>query len=122
MKTLALLSHAFIPYGGWGRFSFDGKGQVNMSVEIDVEKVANLAKLSLAEDEKSMQSELEEILVFADKLAEIDTNGVDVTAHIVPITNVLRADEITNHYNREEILSNAPTKADGYMTVPKTFE
>ena len=94
-----------------------------MSIEIDVEKVANLAKLCLADDEKaSMKSELESIIGFADKLSQIDTSNVEITAHIVPATNVLRADEVTNYPDRDELLANAPTKADGYMTVPKTFE
>lgn len=94
-----------------------------MFAEIDVEKAANLAKLKLTEDEKvSMKSELEAIIGFADRLSQIDTSDVDVTAHIIPVTNVLRADEVTNQPNREELLSNAPTKADGYMTVPKAFE
>lgn len=92
-------------------------------VDIDVEGVANLARLSLTpEEKKSMKSELSAIIDFADKLAGIDTEGVPVTAHIVPIDNVFRADEVTNEPNRDELLSNAPTKADGYMTVPKTFE
>ncbi len=94
-----------------------------MFAEINVDKVANLAKLSLTDDEKaSMQSELGAIIGFADKLSEIDTDGVEITAHIVPITNVLRADAVTNQPDRDELLFNAPTKADGYMTVPKTFE
>ncbi|MBQ8210720.1 MAG: Asp-tRNA(Asn)/Glu-tRNA(Gln) amidotransferase subunit GatC [Clostridia bacterium] len=94
-----------------------------MSIEIDVNNVANLAKLSLTDEEKAvMKSELGAIIGFADKLAEIDTSGVDITAHIVPITNVLRADEVTNQPDRDGLLANAPTKADGYMTVPRTFE
>lgn len=102
------------------------EGTVNAkkkSVDIDVDNVANLARLRLtAEEKKSMKSEMAAIIGFADKLAGIDTTGVDVTAHIVPINNVFRADEVTNQPNRDELLSNAPTKADGYMTVPKTFE
>lgn len=94
-----------------------------MFAEINVDKVANLAKLSLSEQEKeSMQRELGAIIGFADKLSEIDTDSVEITAHIVPINNVFRADEVTNQPDRENLLGNAPTKADGYMTVPKTFE
>lgn len=92
-------------------------------VDIDVDNVANLAKLSLsAEEKKSMKSELSAIIGFADKLAGIDTEGVEMTAHIVPISNVFREDEVTNEPNRDALLANAPTKEDGYMTVPKTFE
>lgn len=94
-----------------------------MGIDINVEKVANLAKLSLSDNEKVlMESELAAIIGFADKLSEIDTDGVEITAHIVPVTNVLRDDNVTNQPNREALLANAPTKAAGCMTVPKTFE
>ena len=98
-------------------------GKKAKKVDIDVDNVANLAKLKLSpEEKKSMKSELAAIIGFADKLAGINTDGVPVTAHIVPIDNVFREDEVTNQPNRDELLANAPTKADGYMTVPKTFE
>ncbi|MCD7774301.1 MAG: aspartate--tRNA ligase, partial [Clostridiales bacterium] len=101
----------------------EGKGKKKKKADIDVDTVANLSKLKLTPDEKkSMKTELSAIIDFADRLAEINTDGVPITAHIVPINNVFREDEVTNKPNRDELLSNAPTKADGYMTVPKTFE
>lgn len=94
-----------------------------MNIEIDVDGVAELAKLSLDESEKeAVKSELGAIIGFARKLQEIDTAGVDITAHIVPMSNVFRDDVVTNRYDRDELLKNAPTKAEGYMTVPKTLE
>lgn len=110
-----------------GMFAEEQESEMNIkhkkNIEIDVENVANLARLSLTSEEKeSMKSELSAIIGFADKLEEIDTNGVDVTAHIVPISNVLRDDVVTNTADRDNLLSNAPTMADGYMTVPKTFD
>lgn len=93
------------------------------TVDIDVEKVANLAKLRLTQDEKdSMKSDMAAIIGFADKLTQADTSQVGITAHIVPITNVLREDVVTNKPDRDALLSNASTEADGYITVPKTFE
>lgn len=94
-----------------------------MGIETDVKKVAELAKLCLTDDETAaMQSELDAIIGFADKLSQIDTSDVDITAHIVPITNVLRDDVVTNQSDRESLLMNAATKADGCMTVPRTIE
>ncbi len=100
-----------------------GETKKKKTVDIDVDAVANLSKLKLTpEEKKSMKTEMVAIIGFADKLAGIDTTGIPITAHIVPINNVFREDKVTNVPNREELLSNAPTKADGYMTVPKTFE
>ena len=93
------------------------------NIEIDVEAVAQLAKLSLDNDEKqSVRAELEAIVDFARKLGEVDTTDVDITAHIVPMSNVLREDVVTNRSDRDELLKNAPTEAEGYMTVPRTLE
>ena len=90
-----------------------------MHIDIDVQAVAALAKLHIDEEEiQSVKSELESIVGFARKLED----GVDVTAHIVPMHNVLREDVAENNYDRDELLKNAPTGADGYMTVPKTLE
>lgn len=93
------------------------------SVDINVDKVANLAKLRLSDEEKeAMRADMAAIIGFADRLSDIDTSGVAVTAHIVPLKNVLRDDEVTNSPDRDELLKNAPTEADGCITVPRTFE
>ena len=93
------------------------------SVEIDVDAVANLARLSLSEDEKkSMKKELGSIIDFADTLAGIDTSDVDITAHVVPMSNVFRPDEVTNKPDRDELLASAPAKEDGCVFVPQVVE
>ena len=52
------------------------------SPKIDVDNVANLAKLMLSpEDKKAMAEEMDQIIHFANQLAEIDTEGIPVTAH-----------------------------------------
>ena len=93
------------------------------SVEIDVEAVANLARLSLSESEKkSMKKELASIIDFADTLSELDTTGVGITAHVVDMSNVFRPDEVTNKPDRDELLANAPAKEDGCVFVPQVVE
>ncbi len=90
---------------------------------INVDAVANLARLTLTDAEKSkMAEEMAEIIAFADKLSELDTEDVPITAHVVPIANVLREDIPRRGSDREELLSNAPTKADGCFTVPRVVE
>ncbi len=91
--------------------------------EIDVENVANLARLSLTKEEKkTMEPEMRAIIEFANKLSEVDTEGVEITAHVVPIDNVFREDTTRENQSRDELLSNAPTKFEGYITVPKVLE
>ncbi len=93
------------------------------SPTINVENVANLARLSLSDKEKeSLAKEMNAIIDFANQLSELDTENVPITAHVVPISNIFRCDEVTNKPDRDELLSNAPTKADGYFTVPRVVE
>ncbi|MFI3312732.1 MAG: aspartate--tRNA ligase [Eubacteriales bacterium] len=87
---------------------------------IDVDNVANLARLSLSKEESiSMAEELSAIIDFANQLSAADIGDVPITAHVVPMENVFRADVVENSENRAELLQNAKTTADGYITVPK---
>ena len=90
---------------------------------IDIDNIANLARLSItAEEKKAFAEDMKSIIGFANQLSEIDTDGVDATAHVVPMYNVFRADVAKNDFDREELLAAAPTKADGYVTVPRVVE
>ncbi len=91
--------------------------------ERDVEHVANLARLNLTPEEKQkMTRELAEIIGFADKLNQLDTQGVEPTAHVLPISNVFRKDVVRPSYDREDILANAAAVEDGCVKVPKVME
>lgn len=89
----------------------------------EVLHVAKLARLNLTEDETTrLMSDMESIIGFADKLNELDTEGVVPTAHAIPMQNAFRADEVTPSYPREEILKNAPdSDGDGFL-IPKVVE
>ena len=88
-----------------------------------VDYVANLARLELTEEQSNkMIEDLDKILGYVDKLNELDTSGIEPTAHILPITNVFRDDVTQPSYAREDILANAPTKEDGCIKVPKIVD
>lgn len=90
---------------------------------IDVDNVAALAKLNLTDEEKSvMESEMQDIIAFANQLDRIDTAGVPVTAHIMPIENVFRHDVPKTVFKREQLLENTPQKQDGFIFVPQVVE
>ena len=60
----------------------------------EVRHVAELAKLSLTEDEVVQYAEqLSDILEYAERLQEVDTSHVPPTPYPLPLTNVLREDE-----------------------------
>ena len=88
-----------------------------------IENVANLARLNLSEQEKEkLTIDMANIITYVDKLNELDTSNVPQTAHVLPIKNVFRADVVHPSYDREEILSNAPSKENGCYKVPKVIE
>lgn len=89
---------------------------VNME---DIEYVAKLAKLKLREEEKQMLvGQMDEIVNFANKISELNTDGVKPTNHILDVKNVFREDEVKESYSRDEILKNAPAKEAGCLVVP----
>ena len=90
---------------------------------VDVANIANLARLSLSEEEKAKAAEdMNSIVAFANSLSELDTEGIEASAYVVPLKNVMREDVCESNFDREELLSNAKTKADGYVTVPRVVE
>lgn len=106
--------------------SFGQKGgaeRARTKTKVDVKKVARLSQLELSrQEEKQMEEELAVIIGFADQLAEIDTDGVPQTAHIVPNQNVFREDRARPGMPRQELLKNAPSVRDGYLLVPQVIE
>jgi len=88
-----------------------------------VEKVANLARLELAEDEKeAMIKDMNKILDFMAKLNELDTTGIDPLVYMTNEVNVLREDVVKQQITTTEALQNAPKHTDDYFLVAKVIE
>jgi aspartyl-tRNA(Asn)/glutamyl-tRNA(Gln) amidotransferase subunit C len=86
----------------------------------DVEHVANLARLALSPDEvEQFTEQLGVILDHAEDVAALDLEGVEPTAHPLPLANVLRDDEVRPSLDRDEVLSQAPESVDGRFRVPR---
>ena len=91
--------------------------------KIDVDSVAALAKLTVSEDKKEkLEQDMESVIDFANALNALDTEGVPVREHIVPTSNVFRADEPVQNYERAALLANAKTKTAEYIYVPRVVE
>jgi aspartyl-tRNA(Asn)/glutamyl-tRNA(Gln) amidotransferase subunit C len=81
--------------------------------------VARLARLELTDqDVERMSGELSGILEHVERMNELDLEGVEPTAHVVALENVLRADAPRPSWTRERILEPAPDPADGAFRVP----
>lgn len=89
----------------------------------DVERTADLARLSLDEDEiVAMTRELDRILDHADQLQALDTEGIEPTAHAIPLPTPLREDRAVAGMDPELALANAPLREGTAFVVPKVIE
>jgi aspartyl-tRNA(Asn)/glutamyl-tRNA(Gln) amidotransferase subunit C len=85
-----------------------------------VEHVANLARLMLSTGEiEQLTDQLGVILDHAEDVAALDLEGVEPTAHPLPLSNVLRPDEVRPSLARDEVLAQAPEAEDGRFRVPR---
>lgn len=90
--------------------------------EIDVARVARLARLDLTDDEAALfQEQLARVLEYAEKLREPDTGGMN-NAGGGDTFDVLRQDEPRPWLTAKEALSGAPRQANDLFVVPKVVE
>ncbi len=85
----------------------------------DAAYVARLARIDLTDDELDLYAvQLAAVIGHAAELAALDTDGVEPTAHPLPLRNVTRPDEPTPSVDRAEVLAQAPAVEDGRFRVP----
>jgi aspartyl-tRNA(Asn)/glutamyl-tRNA(Gln) amidotransferase subunit C len=107
----------------------------NVSIE-DVERVAELANLDLAADEKPrMQRDLNAILEYVAQLNELDTSGVEPMAQVSDLLDAgvdagaddgygvaLRADSLRPSLDRAKVMQEAPETDGAFFKTPKVIE
>ena len=83
---------------------------------VEVEHIAELARLSLSDDEKMLyQEQLSAVLEYAERLQALDTSAIPPTATVLPLRSVTRADQPRDSMSREDVLANAPqVEADSF--------
>lgn len=94
-----------------------------MPVEIDIERVARLARVALTDEELATYSDqLVHILEHAERVQALPTDGVEPTSHPLPMVNAFRPDDVTPSLSRDDALAGAPDTEDGYFRVPKILD
>jgi aspartyl-tRNA(Asn)/glutamyl-tRNA(Gln) amidotransferase subunit C len=87
-----------------------------------VDKIAHLARLKLSDAEtEKMQSNMEQILSWMEKLNELDTTGIEPLIHMSQEVNVFREDVVGNHLSKEKALENATFRDENFFRVPKVI-
>ena len=94
--------------------------------EAEVRYVANLANLNLTAPEiERMVHDLGGVLEHMDRLAGIDTEGVEPMSQVLYDTEetaTLRPDVERASLDNAVALANAPGRGNGYFKVPKVIE
>jgi aspartyl-tRNA(Asn)/glutamyl-tRNA(Gln) amidotransferase subunit C len=94
-----------------------------MKTDLNIDHVANLARLALTPEEKAgFSAQLNDILDYIEHLKELDVSGVEPTAHAFPLSNVWREDVAAPGLPVELALKNAPAQRDNMIVVPKVVE
>jgi aspartyl-tRNA(Asn)/glutamyl-tRNA(Gln) amidotransferase subunit C len=89
----------------------------------EVLHIARLARIALTdEDVQRFTAQLSGILEHFAALSAVDTEGVEPTAHPLPLSNVMRADIVSPSLSQSEALANAPLTEDGYVRVRAVLE
>lgn len=94
-----------------------------METQIDIDYVAQLARIELTDDEKTTYSrQLGQILEYFERLSKIDVSGVEPSAHAHAIYNVMRDDVETPAMSVSDALMNAPASRENQICVPKVVD
>lgn len=93
---------------------------------IDVEKIADLAKLELTDEETDLFTvQLSAIIGYVEKLNELDTTDVPAMSHCASAGGDSeyhkRDDEVRPSLGQKLAVDNAPDSSDGYFRVPRVI-
>jgi aspartyl-tRNA(Asn)/glutamyl-tRNA(Gln) amidotransferase subunit C len=89
----------------------------------EVAHLARLARLAVTEQELDVfAGQLDVILGAVARVQEIAAGDIPPTSHAVPLTNVLRPDEVRPGLGREAVLAAAPAAEDGRFRVPRILD
>ena len=95
-------------------------------MSITRDEVAHLARLSrLALDDAELEhlaAQLDVIITAVARVQEVAADDIPPTSHAVPMTNVLRSDEVVPPLTAAEALTQAPAVEQQRFRVPRILE
>jgi len=94
-----------------------------MSIPLEtVRHIARLANLEFAGEELEVFArQLNSILLYIEKLDELETQNVQPTSHVTEMRQAFREDLVAPSLEVSEALANAPESKDGHFAVPKVI-
>ena len=88
-----------------------------------LELLCKVNQLDFTEEQKdAFLSFMDEREADIKALDAIDTEGVEIMVHVMPIMTVVREDKVVKSFTREQLQAGAPETMDGYWQVPRVVE
>jgi aspartyl-tRNA(Asn)/glutamyl-tRNA(Gln) amidotransferase subunit C len=88
----------------------------------EVEKIAKLARLELTEAEKEkFTDQLSAVLDYVDKLKEVDTENVEMTAQVTGLENVYREDKVDQIDYQSDLIKQSAESEDNLIKTKSVF-
>lgn len=89
----------------------------------EIKHIANLSMLNLSDEAVTKYTkDMEQIVEFANKINEIDTSDIEISAFSSDSVNVFRKDEVRESFERETLLSNAPSSNGEAYSIPNVMD
>jgi aspartyl-tRNA(Asn)/glutamyl-tRNA(Gln) amidotransferase subunit C len=89
----------------------------------EVAHLARLSRLALREDELDhLATQLDDIISAVARVQEAAAEEIPPTSHALPLTNVLRADQVRPGLTPEQALSGAPASEQQRFKVPRILD
>ncbi len=89
----------------------------------EIKHIANLSMLNLSDNEiEKYTKDMEQIVEFANKINEIDTSSTEISAFSSNNVNVFRKDEVRESFDRDLLLSNAPSSNGEAYSIPNVMD
>jgi aspartyl-tRNA(Asn)/glutamyl-tRNA(Gln) amidotransferase subunit C len=86
----------------------------------DVAHLARLSRRAVTDEELDrFAGQLDQVLAAVARVGEAAVADVPPMSHAVPLTNVLRADEVRPSLPRDAVLAGAPAAEEGRFRVPR---
>lgn len=89
----------------------------------EINALAHLARINIDDDLlDNITDNINNILNLVDQLQQADTDNVEPMSHPLDATQRLRADEVTEVDQREQLQAVAPATEAGLFLVPQVIE
>jgi len=89
----------------------------------EVQQTAWLARLQLQDAQlHRLAAQLDEILQYVQQLQRVPTDRVEPTSHVLPLSNIMRQDQVQPSVPPEDVLNVAPARHGQLFKVPKIVD